>query len=184
MFFIYRAIILKAAMLLTMVLDRYLATCHYIMKIHLIFHLFFIGLVESSLFSSPVIIVAFQVQFCRSNIFWNFACENMVLLNLGAGNFSKIQPIEPMTRTLLTAIEIGVLLVSYLYIFHSTMKIIRGKAPHKTLHSCSTHLIVVTVNENCSNSCSIIYWKSVSLYGQNLFSAIFYSYRMKKIGCA
>ncbi|XP_002942412.2 putative olfactory receptor 52P1 [Xenopus tropicalis] len=197
MFFIYTAVILESTVLMIMALDRYLAICrplryHNIMNNRLVGQLFLTGLVESSLFSSPIIIVASQVQFCRSNIIWNFVCENMVLLNLGCGDISKIQVVGLMVRVLVTVMDISLLLVSYLYIFHSTMKIARGKALHKTLHTCSTHLIVVVLNYSCGLLSSILYRMPVSVNVQNLFSAIYYlfpatihpiiyGYRMKEI---
>ncbi|OCT93445.1 olfactory receptor 51E2 [Xenopus laevis] len=197
MFFIYTALILESTMLVIMALDRYLAICrplryHNIMNNCLVGQLFLIGLVQSSLFSAPIIIVASQVHFCRSNIIWHFACENMVLLNLGCGDISKIQLLGLMVRILVIAMDISLLLVSYLYIFHSTMKIARGKSLHKTLHTCSTHLIVVVLNYSCGLSSAILYRLSISVDVQNLFSAIYYlfpatvhpfiyGYRMKEI---
>uniref|UniRef100_A0A1B8Y4M7 Olfactory receptor n=1 Tax=Xenopus tropicalis TaxID=8364 RepID=A0A1B8Y4M7_XENTR len=197
MFFIYTAVILESTVLMIMALDRYLAICrplryHNIMNNRLVGQLFLIGLVQSSLFSSSIIIAVSQVQFCRSNIIWNFACENMVLLNLGCGDISKIQVVGLMVRVLVTAMGISLLLVSYLYIFHSAWRITRGKALHKTLHTCSTHLIVVVLNYSCGLSSSILYRMPVSVDVQNLFSAIYYlfpatihpiiyGYRMKEI---
>ncbi|KAM4697319.1 olfactory receptor 52K1-like [Discoglossus pictus] len=179
MFFIYTAVMFESNVLLVMALDRYVAICnplryYDIMTKSLLVQLSIIGFVECSLFASPIIIVAAHVNFCRSNIILNFACENMVLLNLGCGDTSKIQIVGLMVRIIVTAIDITFLLVSYLKILYTAMKIIIGKDRHKTLHTCSTHLLVVTLNYSCGLLSSIAYRMTISVDVQNLSSAIYY----------
>uniref|UniRef100_A0A1B8Y4M2 G-protein coupled receptors family 1 profile domain-containing protein n=1 Tax=Xenopus tropicalis TaxID=8364 RepID=A0A1B8Y4M2_XENTR len=160
MFLVHTAGMFKSIVLMIMAPDRYLVICRPlnsdIRNMHLLFNLFLIGLFDSSLFSSTIKMIASQVQFCRPNIIWNSACENMVLLNLDCGDISKIQVLGLMVRVLVTAMGISLLLVSYPYIFNSTMKIIIGKARHKNRYTCSTHLIVVMLNWSCGLLFSIL----------------------------
>ncbi|XP_075449394.1 olfactory receptor 51E2-like [Ascaphus truei] len=179
MFIIYVTVVFESNILLLMALDRYVAICrplryHDIMNNRFLVQLSIIGLVHSSLFASPIIIVASQVQFCRSNIILNFACENMVLLNLACGDISKIQMVGLMVRIILTVSDVSLLLLSYLSILHTAMKIVVGKARNKALHTCSTHLLVAILNYLCGFLSSIAYRLHISLDVQNLSSAIYF----------
>ncbi|KAG9468300.1 hypothetical protein GDO78_023024 [Eleutherodactylus coqui] len=178
MFFMYTMVMFESNVLLLMALDRYMAICrplhyHNIMTSRLLLQLSFLGFIECSLLVSPIIIVASKVQFCSSFIL-DFVCENMVLLNLGCGNMHKIQIVGLMVRILVTAMDITLLLVSYSSILYTAMNIVTGKACHKTLHTCGTHLCVVVLNYSCGLLSSIAYRMPISINLQNLTSAIYY----------
>ncbi|KAM5126845.1 olfactory receptor 52L1-like [Mantella aurantiaca] len=197
MFVIYTMVMFESDVLLLMALDRYVAICrplryHDIMTSHLLMQLSMVGLVKSSLCVSPIIIVASQVYFCSSNLILDFACENMVLLNLACGDTARIQMVGLMVRIVVTAMDITLLLLSYGCILGATMKVTMGKDRHKTLHTCGTHLSVVVLNYSCGLLSSIAYRMPISLDIQNLTSAIYYlfpatvhpliyGYRMREI---
>ncbi|XP_075053981.1 olfactory receptor 56B1-like [Mixophyes fleayi] len=179
MFFMYTTVMFESNVLLLMAYDRYVAICkplhyHDIMTSRLLVLLSIFGFIECSLLVSPIIIVASQVQFCSSNVILDFACENMVLLNLGCGDIPKIQIVGLMVRILVTAMDITFLLISYSKILYTAMNIVTGKARHKTLHTCGTHLSVVVLNYSCGLLSSISYRMQISLDVQNLTSAIYY----------
>ncbi|OCT96264.1 hypothetical protein XELAEV_18013939mg [Xenopus laevis] len=174
MLIVHTPVIPKPIGLMHMIMDRYLVisrslNCD-IINAHLLLNFFFIALIECSLFSSPIKTLDSQVHFCSSNINWNFACENIVLLNLGYGGISKIQVVVPMMRIL----DICLLLISYMNICFPAVKI--SKALHKTLHTCSTHLIVVVLNCSCGLVSAILYRMPISVDVQNLFSTIYYMF--------
>ncbi|XP_068121800.1 olfactory receptor 52L1-like [Hyperolius riggenbachi] len=197
MFFMYTMAMFESDVLLMMSLDRYVAICkplryHDIMTSHLLIQMSMIGFVKSSLFVSPIIIVAAQVTFCSSNLILDFACENMVLLNLACGDTDRIQLVGLMVRILVTALDITLLTVSYSSIIYTVMSIVKGKSRHKTLDTCGTHLSVVVLNYSCGLLSSIAYRMPVSVNFQNLTSAIYflfpatvhpfiYGYRVKEI---
>ncbi|XP_073525590.1 olfactory receptor 52P1-like [Phyllobates terribilis] len=179
MFFMYTMVMFESNVLLLMALDRYVAICrplryHDIMTGRLMLHLSILSFVECSLMVSPIIIVASWVEFCFSNLILDFVCENMVLLNLGCGNIHNVQFVGLMVRILVTAMDITLLLASYSRILYSAMKIVTGKARHKTLHTCGTHLCVVVLNYSCGLLSSIAYRMPISIDLQNLTSAIYY----------
>ncbi|KAM3933083.1 olfactory receptor 52N2-like [Leptodactylus fuscus] len=179
MFFMYTMVMFESDVLLLMALDRYVAICrplryHDILTNRLLLQLSIVGFVECSLLVSPIIIVASRVDFCFSNLILDFACENMVLLNLGCGNMHGIQIVGLMVRILVTAMDITLLLVSYTSILYTAMNIVTGKARHKTLHTCGTHLSVVVLNYSCGLLSSIAYRMPISIDLQNLTSAIYY----------
>ncbi|XP_073468448.1 olfactory receptor 52L1-like [Aquarana catesbeiana] len=197
MFFMYTMVMFESDVLLLMALDRYVAICrplryHDIMTSRLLVQLSMIGLIKCSLFVSLIIIVAAQVYFCSSNLILDFACENMVLLNLACGDTDRIQIVGLMVRVVVTALDITLLLLSYGWILDATMRIITGKERHKTLHTCGTHLSVVVLNYSCGLLSSVAYRLPISLDIQNLTSAIYfllpatvhpliYGYRVREI---
>ncbi|KAG8545087.1 hypothetical protein GDO81_021404 [Engystomops pustulosus] len=197
MFFMYAMVMFESNVLLLMALDRYVAICrplhyHDVMTSRLLLQLSILGLVECSLLVSPIIIVASQVEFCFSNLILDFACENMALLNLGCGNMHNKEIVGLMVRILVTAMDISLLLVSYSRILYTAMNIATGKARHKTLHTCGTHLSVVVLNYSCGLLSSIAYRMAISIDVQNLTSAMYflfpatihpliYGYRVKEI---
>ncbi|XP_063297726.1 olfactory receptor 56B1-like [Pelobates fuscus] len=179
MFYMYTAVMFESNVLLVMALDRYVAICkplqyHDIMTRGLLLQLSIFGVIECSLFASPIIIVASQVQYCQSNTILNFACENMVLLNLGCGDVDRKHIVGLMVRIIVTMIDITILLVSYSKILYTALQIITGKARNKTLHTCGTHLSVVILNYSCGLLSSISYRLDISVDIQNLTSAIYY----------
>ncbi|KAM4796260.1 olfactory receptor 52N2-like [Rhinophrynus dorsalis] len=179
MFFMYTTVMFESCVLLIMALDRYVAICkplryHDIMSRRLLLQLSIVGFVQSSLFISPIIIVASQVQFCASNTILNFACENVPVLNLGCGDISRNHIVGLVVRILVTAMDICLLLISYVRILYIAMKIVTGKSRHKTLHTCSTHLLVVVLNYSCGLLSSVSYRMTLSTDIQNLYSAIYY----------
>lgn len=179
MFFMYIMVMFESDVLLLMALDRYVAICrplryHDIMTRRLLRHLSILGLAECSVLVSPIIIVASRVDFCVSNLILDFVCENMVLLNLGCGSIHEVQLLGLMVRIMVTAMDITLLLVSYSRILYTAMNIVSGKARHKTLHTCGTHLCVVILNYSCGLLSSIAYRMPISTNLQNLSSAIYY----------
>ncbi|KAM4697317.1 olfactory receptor 52D1-like [Discoglossus pictus] len=181
MFVIYLTVISESSVVLIMALDRYIAICnplryHDIMTNHLLLKLNVISLVRCVILVSPIIISVSRVQFCKSNIILNFACENMSLLNLGCGDISKTHIIGLVVRILVTTSDGSIFLVSYLKILSTAIHIATGKSRHKALHTCGTHMIVAMLIYFCGFLSSMIYRASasVSLDTQNLISAIYF----------
>ncbi|KAM4697320.1 LOW QUALITY PROTEIN: olfactory receptor 52E8-like [Discoglossus pictus] len=199
MFTIYFMATFESSVVLLMAFDRYIAICrplryHDIMTKRLLVQLSFIGMARSSFLVSPLVILASRVQFCRSNIILNFACENMGLLNLGCGDVSKVHVVGLAVRILITVLDVGLLLVSYSNILYTAMKVVTGRDRHKALHTCSTHLLVAIILYLSALSSSIVYRMQMSISNdlENLFSAIYlivpatlnpfiYGFRVKEI---
>ncbi|KAM4697325.1 olfactory receptor 51E2-like [Discoglossus pictus] len=180
MFTIYLMATYESCVLLLMALDRYMAICkplryHDIMTNCFLVQLSFIGMVRSILLVSPLVILASKVQFCRSNIILNFACENMGLLNLGCGDMSKTQIAGLTVRILITVVDVVLLFISYSNILYTAMKTAVSSTRHKALHTCGTHLLVFMSIYIGALSTSIIYRLEtyVSHDVKNLCSAMY-----------
>ncbi|KAM9319704.1 uncharacterized protein PAF06_004111 [Gastrophryne carolinensis] len=181
MFFIYLSVASESTVILLMALDRYAAICrplhyHTLMTRPHLGQLVLLCLVRNIILVCPVIISVSSVRFCDSNVIHSFACENMVLLNLGCGDISRMHLIGLVIRIIISALDGSIFVISYLYILHSAMKITKGEALKKALHTCSTHLIVVILIYICGFSSSIVYrmGETIPIYTQNLVSAIYF----------
>ncbi|KAM4796251.1 olfactory receptor 52K2-like [Rhinophrynus dorsalis] len=181
MFVIYFTVVVESAVVLMMTLDRYVAICwplnyHIIMTKKLLVLLTLISMARGVILISPIVIPLSGVQFCRSNVILSFACENMGLLNLGCGDISKMHITGLFIRIFVSVIDGTILLISYIKILYTAMKIITGKDRYKALNTCGTHLIVAMLIYSCGLLSSIVYriGTSISINVQNLVSAIYF----------
>ncbi|KAM9319651.1 olfactory receptor 52K2-like [Gastrophryne carolinensis] len=180
MFYIYFMAIFESGVILMMALDRFVAICrplyyNRIMTKHLLLKLTLFGLARGLSLASPIVILTSRAQFCKSKIILNFVCENMGLLSLACGDISTQEAVGLMARVLVSIIDGGLLLMSYLSILYTAMKIVAGKARHKALHTCGTHLMVAMLIYACALMSSIVYRMKthISYDIQNLFNAIY-----------
>ncbi|KAM3934914.1 olfactory receptor 52K2-like [Leptodactylus fuscus] len=199
MFVVNSSIMGESIVVLLMAIDRYLAITrplHYrdVISKHLLVHSAMNGLVRYCCAVFPLVVLASRLYYCKSNILYHFHCENMVLVNLGCGDISKVQIGGLLVRVLITVSDLTIVLLSYMKILHVVMKIVVGPARHKALHTCATHLLVVVLIYFSGLLSTILYLPGVptSYNGQNISSAIYflfpatvnpfiYGLRMKKI---
>ncbi|XP_053241189.1 olfactory receptor 52K1-like [Podarcis raffonei] len=180
MFFLYFATMQDCNLLLLMALDRYVAICHPlhytdIMTKKLLVILTLVALARGVAFVSPVVILASQVRFCRSNIIGHFACEHMALMRLSCGDISRNKVLGLTARTITAIFDFGFLLGSYGCILQVSMHMSSGHARHKAFHTCGTHLMVIFTTYSSRIISSIVYRlaKSASQDVHNLISAIY-----------
>ncbi|XP_006032170.1 olfactory receptor 52K1-like [Alligator sinensis] len=180
MFFLYFFLMLDCTILLMMALDRYVAVCNPlryadVMTNKLLIQLTAMALVRSVSFVSPVVILASQVRYCRSNIIRHFVCEHMALICLSCGDVSRNKIVGLTMRSITIIFDLGFLLMSYSRITHAALKMASGNIRHKAFHTCGTHLIVILIFYFSSLSSSVVYrvGKSVSQDMHNLISAIY-----------
>ncbi|XP_053561640.1 olfactory receptor 52K1-like [Bombina bombina] len=180
MFFIYFIIMMDCNILLMMSLDRFVAICrplHYarIINKHNLLQLTLASLVRSISFVSPVIYLASRVQFCKSDTIRHFACEHMALLSLACGNITKNKIVGLILRVTSIVFDMCFLCTSYGSIMRAALKISPGALRHKSLHTCGTHILVISIVYFFSLSSSIVYRvsRSVTQDTHNLLSAIY-----------
>lgn len=180
MFFIYSILIFDCNVLLMMSLDRYVAICHPlrypdIMTNKLLSFLIFISFLRSVFVVVPVIVLASQVSFCRSNVIGHFACEHMALMKLSCGDITKNKIVGMTLRSLTIIFDVTFLLASYGQILHAALKIASGTVKNKAFHTCGTHLIVIVLSYSSCLSSSVVFRvaKTASEDIHNLLSVIY-----------
>lgn len=180
MFFLYFVLMLECNILLIMALDRYIAICHPlsyadIVTRKLLVVLILVGLVRSTAVVSPVVILASQVRFCRSNIIEHFVCEHMALMKLACSDTSRNKVVGLVARSITSVFDFSVLLGSYSRIIHVALCISSGHLWRKIFHTCGTHLMVIFIIYSCSLISSIMYRlaKSASQDVHNFISALY-----------
>ncbi|KAJ6664793.1 hypothetical protein lerEdw1_005765 [Lerista edwardsae] len=180
MFFIYATLIFDCNVLLLMALDRYVAICHPlryadIMRRRLLALLILVSLLRNVASVTPVVVLASQVSFCRSDTIGHFACEHMALMRLSCGDISRNKAVGRVFRSVTIAFDVSFLLASYGQIIRAALKIASGSARHKAFHTCGTHLIVIVIAYSTTLSSSIVFRvaKTASEDIHNLISAIY-----------
>ncbi|XP_002942423.3 olfactory receptor 52Z1 [Xenopus tropicalis] len=180
MFVIYFVTACESTVLLLMSSDRYVAICrplryHNIMTTSFLAWLTVIVIIRNCLLICPLIVLISMVQFCRSNVILNFACENMALLSLGCGDTTKPQIAGLIVRIIATVLDGSLLLISYSTILYTAMKTATGKSRHKALNTCGTHLLVAMVVYLCALASTIVQRMetSISTDIKNLFIALY-----------
>ncbi|XP_060119828.1 olfactory receptor 52K1-like [Heteronotia binoei] len=180
MFFLYFVLMVDYNILLMMALDRYVAICHPlrymdIMTRKLIVILTLVALARSMSVVSPVVILASQVTFCRSNIIRHFVCEHMALMRLSCSDISRNSIVGLLARTITIIFDVSFFLTSYSRIIHAALRITSGHLRNKAFHTCGSHLLVILTVYSSSLISSAVFRlaKSATQDVHNLISAVY-----------
>ncbi|KAG9468301.1 hypothetical protein GDO78_023025 [Eleutherodactylus coqui] len=180
MFSIYSITTFESGIMLSMALDRYVAVYrplryNDIMTKRTLVLLTCVSWVRSAFLVSPVVILTFSAQFCRSNVILSFVCENMGLLSLACGDITRQKMVGLAVRSVITLGDFSLLVLSYSTILYTAMKIATSKNRNKALNTCGTHLLVAMLIYLCTIISSIIYRmrRSMSIDILNLVSATY-----------
>ncbi|XP_059575083.1 olfactory receptor 5AR1-like [Alligator mississippiensis] len=147
-FFIFLSASCEAFMLSAMAYDRYAAICdplHYAGTMNkrvcrqLVGGSWTVGLMHSLVNTVPVL----NLNFCGPNEIGHFSCELPPLLTLSCTEtlINKITLLSSMA--VLTVTNILLVLVSYIQIISTILRIRSAEGRHKAFSTCSSHLIVV-----------------------------------------
>ncbi|XP_077155427.1 olfactory receptor 56B34-like [Ranitomeya variabilis] len=179
-FTVYTSLVFETVILLLMAVDRYLAISQplqywQIITTQLQIHFMVNALLRMCSVVVPLLSLVATLQYCRSNVIYHFHCEATMLFNLGCGDITKRKLVALVIRTAISLCDIGFILLSYLKVLHTVMKIAVGTARHKALHTCSTHLLVVTFMYTLGLLSVILNLSESSSYDvQNASSTIFF----------
>ncbi|XP_007668812.1 olfactory receptor 5A1-like [Ornithorhynchus anatinus] len=87
----------------------------------------------------------FQLRFCGPNVIHHFFCDLPLLLDLSCSN-SFISKVVNWLMVFITGVTSGlIVLISYLYIITTVVKIRPVKGRSKAFSTCASHLTVVTL---------------------------------------
>ncbi|XP_018560366.1 LOW QUALITY PROTEIN: olfactory receptor 52E8-like [Lates calcarifer] len=149
MFFIHFFGAFQSTFLAWMALDRYFAICtplyyHERMALQK-FLKFVIPLVIRNMFTVLLVVtLAGRLSFCFRNMINHCFCEHMALVELACGSTAINSLLGLISVFLVTVVDIFITIISYIIIFRSVLT--SGKSGLKALHTCVTHIMVISVS--------------------------------------
>uniref|UniRef100_A0A8C9ZJD2 Olfactory receptor 52E8-like n=1 Tax=Sander lucioperca TaxID=283035 RepID=A0A8C9ZJD2_SANLU len=149
MHFIHLLGAFQSTLLLWMALDRYFAICmplYYHERMALTrFLKFIIPLVLRNVFMVSLLVsLAGKLSFCFRNVMNHCFCEHMALVELACGSIAINNLVGLLTVFLIPVADFIVITASYIAIFSSVLS--SGKSGIKALHTCVTHIVVMSVS--------------------------------------
>uniref|UniRef100_UPI0037E9974A olfactory receptor 52K1-like n=1 Tax=Semicossyphus pulcher TaxID=241346 RepID=UPI0037E9974A len=149
MHFIHFVASFQSTLLVWMALDRYFAICtplYYHERMALPgFLKFIIPLVVRNVFMvTSFVSLAGTLSFCAANVMNHCFCEHMALVELACGSTAINNLAGLLTVFLNPVADFIFIAASYVVIFSSVLS--SGKAGVKALHTCVTHIVVITVS--------------------------------------
>ncbi|XFG05421.1 PREDICTED: olfactory receptor 1L1 [Capra hircus] len=153
-------------LLAAMAIDRYVAICnplHYItiMNQRRCVLLLVLSFCIPQLHSLLHILLTNQLIFCASNVIHHFFCDDQPVLKLSCSSHF-VKEITVMTEGLaIIMTPFSCIIMSYLRIFITVLKIPSAAGKCKALSTCGSHLTVVTL---FYGSISYVYFKPLSNY--------------------
>ncbi|XP_020671350.3 olfactory receptor 5G9-like [Pogona vitticeps] len=147
-FFFNHFVCADVFLLSAMAYDRYVAICdplHYstvmtkTMCWQMVGGAWFMGLFDAMLNGLPFM----HLNFCRHNLLNHYTCEISAVLSLSCSGTSLNYKLLFASCFLFGFSSFLLILVSYIYIISTILKIQAGKRRSKAFSTCSSHLIVV-----------------------------------------
>ncbi|XP_070586661.1 olfactory receptor 5V1-like [Erythrolamprus reginae] len=136
--------------LAAMAYDRYVAICKPLHYIQIMNKSFCKWLVGSSwavgfLCAFVNILPILKLDFCGSNFIKDFSCEFPSLLALSCTETSSNWMAFLISGSFVASFSLIIILVSYIHIISTILKLNSAEAKRKTFSTCSSHLIVVVL---------------------------------------
>ncbi|XP_063797644.1 olfactory receptor 5V1-like [Pseudophryne corroboree] len=135
-------------LLTSMAYDRYVAICiplHYtiIMNKNLCISLFSVSWIVGFLNSLPYIVLISTLSFCNSQNITHFFCDPKTLIVLSSGDITDIVMLVSVECVFFGLTPFVLILVSYICIIATVIKIRSSAGRVKAFSSCSSHLTIV-----------------------------------------
>ncbi|XP_034404997.1 olfactory receptor 52K1-like [Cyclopterus lumpus] len=149
MFFIHFAGTCQSTLLVWMALDRYFAICkpltyHERMAFPRFLKFMVPLVVRNVLLNSVLVGLVGTLSFCASNVMNHCFCEHMALVQLACGSTAINNLVGLLTIFLNPVADFIFIAGSYVVIFSSVLK--SGKSGARALHTCVTHIVVITAS--------------------------------------
>ncbi|KAM4641963.1 olfactory receptor 1G1-like [Discoglossus pictus] len=150
MFFSVICVVSEYFLLSVMAYDRYMAICHplrypYLMNLSVCVQLALVswcfGFLESFMFLGFIS----NFSFCQSKTLDHLFCELRPLIKLSCTRTQEIELAIQVTGTLLGFVPLTFILITYVFIISSILKIQSNEGKKKAFSTCSSHLTVVTL---------------------------------------
>ncbi|XP_040846502.1 olfactory receptor 6C2-like [Ochotona curzoniae] len=148
-------------LLAAMSYDRYVAICkplHYttIMNNRVCTTFVLCSWLAGLLIILPPLGIGLQLEFCDSNVIDHFACDTSPILQITCSDTALIEKIVLSFAILTLIITLICVILSYIYIIKTILKLPSAQQRKKAFSTCSSHMIVVSITYG---SCIFIYIK-------------------------
>uniref|UniRef100_A0A8C8SI15 Olfactory receptor n=1 Tax=Pelusios castaneus TaxID=367368 RepID=A0A8C8SI15_9SAUR len=177
-FFFGVAISCECWLLSVMAYDRFMAICSPLLYTVIMSKRFCVMLVVGSYFMSCLnsivqTVFIFHLSFCDSYIN-HFFCDVPPILKLSCSDNSITYIVHFTCTTILAITTILIILVSYIYIVVTILRISSAKGQRKAFATCASHLMAVTIFYGTG---SFMYLRSNSKYfmDQDKIISVFYT---------
>nr|XP_013802195.1 PREDICTED: olfactory receptor 1009-like [Apteryx mantelli mantelli] len=171
--------ITECFLLATMAYDRYVAICHplvysVVMSPRLCFQLvigsYLVGLMNSMGHTMGIL----NLSFCDSNVIDLFFCDISLLISLSTSDTTLNCIILTTSANLYGVSSSLIILISYIVILSTILRIRSAKGKRKAFSTCASHLTVVSIFYGTS---LFIYLKpsSENSRGEDKWAAVFYT---------
>ncbi|XP_029435415.1 olfactory receptor 1019-like [Rhinatrema bivittatum] len=172
-FFIFLAMT-ESAVLASMAYDRYVAICnplHYaiLMNRRVCIQMIVASWLVGNIYAVIDTVSTFSLPFCGSNIINHFFCDIPALLNIACANTYVNEVLDLFVGGFLMLGCCFLIVISYMCIISSVLKIPSGQGRGKAFSTCFSHLIVVMLFYGTGG---FMYMQPTSSYSENKDSAI------------
>ncbi|XP_069819524.1 olfactory receptor 6B1-like [Dendropsophus ebraccatus] len=120
------------------------------------------------------VIFIFRSSFCGPNIINHFFCDISPVLNLACTDVSLAEFVDFILGMIVSLVPLAVIVITYLCIIRSILKIPKSAGRKKAFSTCASHLTVVAIFYSTT---FFIYArpKKISPFDRNKYVSIFYS---------
>ncbi|XP_051013882.1 olfactory receptor 1468-like [Acomys russatus] len=141
---------LESFLLMVMAYDRYVAIClplqyRSIMSPNLCLCLMLLSWVLTVLYSMLHTLLLVRLSFCEDNVIPHFFCEISALLKLACSDIYINELMILILGGLVSVVPFLLIVVSYVQIVSSILKISSTRVIHKIFSTCGSHLSVVSL---------------------------------------
>ncbi|KAM4749390.1 olfactory receptor 6P1-like [Rhinophrynus dorsalis] len=168
----------ECVLLSVMSYDRYLAICnplHYssLMTFQRCLHLVLCSWVMGFTLALSSVLQLLGLQFCGPNVIDHFFCDLVPLLQLSCSDTSFFELMNFVIGFPVTLLPLMLIIATYIYIFHTILRIPSTSGRQKTFYTCSSHLTVVSIYYGTIITAYLFNYKEHSL---NLNKALSFLY--------
>ncbi|XP_027702981.1 olfactory receptor 56B1-like [Vombatus ursinus] len=139
---------MESGIFLCMAFDRYVAICHplrypTIVTDSFVFKATIFMVLRNGLGVIPVPVLAAQRDYCSSNEIEHCLCSNLGVTSLACDDRRPNSICQMILASLIMGVDLTLIILSYVLIIWSVLKLNSAEAASKALSTCSSHLILI-----------------------------------------
>ncbi|XP_040113581.1 putative olfactory receptor 56B2 [Oryx dammah] len=148
MYVIHTFMLMESGIFVCMAIDRYVAICRPLRYPSIINKSFVVKAtvfmtVRNSLSSIPVPVLAAQRHYCSKNQIRHCLCSTLGVTSLSCDDKRINSVYQLLLAWTLMGSDLGLIIISYVLILHSVLKLHSTEAASKALSTCTSHLILI-----------------------------------------